>query len=140
MENANSVEMDEKTPFLVIDLMEEQKTVSQKGGTMRLGAYECELREGSIPAEAYGRSLVSERHRHRYEFNDKYREEFEKGGLECVGHNPATKLVEVVEARDKRWFVGTQYHPEYQSTVLKPNPLFMSFIRAAIAYSEEKTS
>ena len=135
---ANSVEMDAATPYPVIDLMEEQKNISNKGGTMRLGSYDCELIEDSIPAKAYGKKKVSERHRHRYEFNEKYRKDFEDNGLKCVGINPATKLVEVVEAKDKRWFVGTQYHPEYQSTVLNPNPLFESFIKAAIDYSEEK--
>ena len=138
MKGADSVEMDPSTLWPVIDMMEEQKNISQMGGTMRLGAYDCELLPGSIAAKAYGKTKVSERHRHRYEFNDRYRKEFEEGGLKCVGVNPATKLVEVVEAPDKRWFVGTQYHPEYQSTVLKPNPLFMSFIRAAIAYGDEK--
>ncbi|MCH5234163.1 MAG: CTP synthase [Muribaculaceae bacterium] len=135
---ANSVEMDPTTPYPVIDIMEEQKNISDKGGTMRLGAYDCELLEGSIPAKAYGKKKVSERHRHRYEFNEKYRKDFEDNGLKCVGVNPGTKLVEVVEGEGKRWFVGTQYHPEYQSTVLNPNPLFMSFIKAAIDYSEEK--
>lgn len=140
MKGANSVEMDPVTPYPVIDLMEEQKNISNKGGTMRLGAYDCELTEGSIPAKAYGRKKVSERHRHRYEFNEKYRKNFEEKGLKCVGINPATKLVEVVEGAGKRWFVGTQYHPEYQSTVLNPNPLFVSFINAAIKYSGEKKS
>ncbi|MCH5229119.1 MAG: CTP synthase [Muribaculaceae bacterium] len=135
---ANSVEMDPTTPYPVIDLMEEQKNISQKGGTMRLGAYDCELVEDSIPAKAYGKKKVSERHRHRYEFNEKYRKDFEENGLKCVGINPGTKLVEVVEGEGKRWFVGTQYHPEYQSTVLEPNPLFVSFIKAAIDYSETK--
>lgn len=138
LKGANSIEMDPGTPHPVIDLMEEQKSVSHMGGTMRLGAYECELDETSIPAKAYGKRKVSERHRHRYEFNEKYRKNFEDNGLKCVGVNPATKLVEVVQAKDKRWFVGTQYHPEYQSTVLNPNPLFLSFIKAAIAYADER--
>ena len=138
LKGANSIEMDPATPHPVIDLMEEQKSVSHMGGTMRLGAYECELDETSIPAKAYGKRKVSERHRHRYEFNEKYRKSFEDNGLKCVGVNPATKLVEVVQAKDKRWFVGTQYHPEYQSTVLNPNPLFLSFIKAAIAYADER--
>ena len=138
LQGANSVEMDPTTPYPVIDIMAEQKNISQMGGTMRLGAYECELREGSIPAQAYATTKIRERHRHRYEFNEKYRKEFERGGLKCVGHNPGTNLVEVVEAPDKRWFVGTQYHPEYQSTVLHPNPLFISFMKAAIAYKKEK--
>ena len=139
LKGANSVEMDPSTPYPVIDLMEEQKNISDKGGTMRLGAYDCELAEGSIPAKAYGKKKVSERHRHRYEYNEKFRKDFEDKGLKCVGINPATRLVEVVEGEGKRWFVGTQYHPEYQSTVLNPNPLFMSFIKAAIDYSEEKS-
>ena len=130
--DANSIEMDHNTPYNVIDLMEEQKSISNMGGTMRLGAYECELRPGSKAAEAYGTTTISERHRHRYEFNGDYREAFEKSGMMCVGENPLTRLVEVVELPEKRWFVGTQFHPEYQSTVLNPNPLFLSFINAAI--------
>lgn len=105
---------------------------------MRLGAYDCELQPGSKAAEAYGSTRISERHRHRFEFNSDYRERFEEAGMKCVGENPDTHLVEVVELPEKRWFVGTQYHPEYQSTVLSPNPLFLSFMRAAIAYSEER--
>ena len=105
---------------------------------MRLGAYDCQLRPGSKAAEAYGKNLISERHRHRFEFNNDYRERFENAGMACVGENPATKLVEVVEIPEKRWFIGTQYHPEYSSTVLSPNPIFASFINAAISYSEEK--
>ena len=136
--DANSTEMAPNTPHNVIDLMEEQKSVTDKGGTMRLGAYECVLRPGSKVAEAYGCTNVKERHRHRFEFNDKYREQFEEAGMACVGENPDTHLVEVVEIPDKRWFIGTQYHPEYQSTVLSPNPIFVSFVKAAIAYKEEK--
>lgn len=138
LEEANSTEMNPNTPDNVIDLMEDQKSVTDKGGTMRLGAYDCELREGSKVAEAYGKLHVSERHRHRFEFNDKYRERFEAAGMKCVGQNPKTHLVEVVEIPEKRWFIGTQYHPEYQSTVLSPNPIFVSFIKAAIAYKESK--
>ena len=104
---------------------------------MRLGAYECVLAPDSKAAEAYGTTRVSERHRHRFEFNDDYRERFEQAGMRCVGENPDTHLVEVVELPDKRWFVGTQYHPEYQSTVLAPNPLFVAFVKAAIAYGAE---
>ena len=136
--DANSTEMDTKTPHNVIDLMEEQKSISNMGGTMRLGAYDCVLREGSRAAEAYGRTNISERHRHRFEFNDDYRQQFEDGGMKCVGENPETHLVEVVEIPEKRWFIGTQYHPEYQSTVLDPNPIFLSFVKAAIDYSKEK--
>ena len=138
MPDANSTEMNPHTPHNVIDLMEEQKSVSNLGGTMRLGAYECVLAPDSKTAEAYGTTKVSERHRHRFEFNDDYRERFEQGGMRCVGENPDTHLVEVVELPDKRWFVGTQYHPEYQSTVLSPNPLFVAFVKAAIAYGEEE--
>ncbi len=135
---ANSTEMNPNTPDNVIDLMEDQKSVTDKGGTMRLGAYDCVLREGSKAAEAYGKTEVSERHRHRFEFNDQYRDRFEAAGMACVGENPDTHLVEVVEIPDKRWFIGTQYHPEYQSTVLSPNPIFVSFVKAAIAYQFER--
>lgn len=114
--------------------MEEQKTISNLGGTMRLGAYACHLKEGSIVAKAYGKFDVEERHRHRFEFNNDFREQFEKAGMECVGENPDAHLVEVVELPAKKWYVGTQYHPEYSSTVLNPHPLFMSFIKAALEY------
>lgn len=136
--DANSTEMDHATPYKVIDLMEEQKSISNMGGTMRLGAYDCVLKDGSRAAQAYGSTKVSERHRHRFEFNSDYRERFEQAGMKCVGENPATHLVEVVEIPGNRWFIGTQYHPEYSSTVLSPNPLFLSFVRAAVDYSEEK--
>ena len=138
LSEANSTEMNPTTPHKVIDLMEEQKSISNMGGTMRLGAYDCRLRPGSKAAEAYGRELVSERHRHRFEFNDDYRTSFEEAGMQCVGENPDTHLVEVVEIPCKRWFVGTQYHPEYSSTVLSPNPLFISFVDAAIKFRDEK--
>ena len=137
MTDANSTEMDTKTPYNVIDLMEEQKGISNMGGTMRLGAYDCELLPDSTAARAYGTTSVRERHRHRFEFNSDYRGQFENAGMRCVGENPASHLVEVVEIPGKRWFVGTQYHPEYSSTVLHPNPLFVDFVRAAIAYGEE---
>jgi len=130
--DANSTEMQPTTPHPVIDLMEEQKSISNMGGTMRLGEYDCELRPGSKAAEAYGSTMVRERHRHRFEFNDSYRETFEQAGMQCVGRNPKTGLVEVVELPEKRWYIGTQYHPEYSSTVLNPNPIFLSFMRAAI--------
>lgn len=133
--DANSTEINPLTTHKVIDLMEEQKSISNMGGTMRLGAYECRLQPGSKAAEAYGTTEVSERHRHRFEFNDKYRNDFEQAGMKCVGENPKTGLVEVVEIPDKRWYIGTQYHPEYSSTVLSPNPIFLSFVKAAIDYS-----
>ncbi|MDE6283241.1 MAG: CTP synthase [Muribaculaceae bacterium] len=138
LEGANSTEMNPTTPHNVIDLMEEQKSISNMGGTMRLGAYDCQLRSGSKAAEAYGTTEISERHRHRFEFNGDYRQAFEQAGMQCVGENPRTHLVEVVEMPDKRWYIGTQYHPEYSSTVLHPNPLFISFVSAAIAYAAEK--
>ena len=127
--DANSMEMDENTPHNVIDIMEEQKNITEMGGTMRLGAYECELVKGSRVYEAYGEeTLIKERHRHRYEFNNKYQEEYEAKGMKCVGINPDANLVEIVEIPEKRWYIGTQFHPEYSSTVLNPHPLFMSFI------------
>ena len=143
--DANSAEFaaqDTNTPtaHFVIDIMEEQKGITQMGGTMRLGAYECVLKEGSRAYEAYAidRSpmanglCVSERHRHRYEFNNAYKEEYEAMGMKCVGINPEAKLVEVVEIPDKKWYVGTQFHPEYSSTVLHPHPLFLSFVKACM--------
>ena len=130
-EDANSSEMSADTRHPVIDLMEEQKTVTNMGGTMRLGAYDCELTEGSRVYEAYGKeTLIRERHRHRYEFNNQYQEAYESAGMKCVGKNPAAHLVEIVEIPGKRWYIGTQFHPEYSSTVLHPHPLFMDFVKA----------
>ncbi len=143
----------------VIDMMEEQKSITQMGGTMRLGAYECELKEGSRTFEAYRPTpfpslyggekkalplegergeglLIKERHRHRYEFNSSYQKEYEAAGMKCVGINPDTNLVEIVEVPSLKWYIGTQFHPEYSSTVLHPHPLFMSFVRACSEYSE----
>lgn len=133
LEGANSTEMDSQSPYKVIDLMEEQKNVVNMGGTMRLGAYDCVLKKGSKLYEAFGKELVQERHRHRFEFNNEYKQRFEGAGMKCVGENPDTGLVEAVELPDLKWFVGVQFHPEYNSTVLNPNPLFVSFIKAAIA-------
>ena len=144
LKDAHSAEMDSKTPHNVIDMMEEQKTITEMGGTMRLGAYDCELLEGSRAWEAYGEeglrvgdgtsgmTLIKERHRHRYEFNNKYQEAYEQAGMKCVGINPAANLVEIVEIPEKKWYIGTQFHPEYSSTVLHPHPLFMSFIKACV--------
>ena len=131
--DANSTEMDVTTKHNVIDLMEEQKSITNMGGTMRLGAYDCVLAEDSIAAKAYGTTHIRERHRHRFEFNNEYRQAFEDAGMRCVGENPETHLVEVVEVPSLRWYVGVQYHPEYNSTVLNPNPLFVDFIKAAIS-------
>ena len=133
--DADSSEMNPGTPDNVIDLMEEQKSITQMGGTMRLGEYPCALRAGSRALEAYGgETLIRERHRHRYEFNNRYRDEYEKAGMQCVGVNPEADLVEVVEIPSLRWYIGTQFHPEYSSTVLHPHPLFVSFIKACIAH------
>jgi CTP synthase len=130
---AHSTEMEPAAPYSVIDLMEEQKNVTNMGGTMRLGAYDCVLKKGSRIYGAYGRELIQERHRHRYEFNNEYRAQFESAGMMCVGENPDMGLVEAVEIPSLKWFIGVQYHPEYNSTVLNPNALFVSFIKAAIA-------
>ena len=152
--DANSAEMDAQTPHNVIDMMEEQKNITQMGGTMRLGAYDCELREGSRAWEAYRGSsgklaadatgmvadatdserhtTIRERHRHRYEFNNAYKKEYERAGMKCVGINPAADLVEIVEIPEKKWYIGAQFHPEYSSTVLHPHPLFLDFIKACI--------
>lgn len=131
-EDANSIELNEKTTHNVIDIMEEQKNITNMGGTMRLGAYECELIKGSLAHQAYQSDKIMERHRHRYEFNNSYKEEFEQKGMQCVGKNPESDLVEVVEVPSLSWYVGAQFHPEYSSTVLKPHPLFLSFVKASI--------
>jgi CTP synthase len=110
--------------------MEEQKNISEMGGTMRLGAYKCELKSDSKIYDAYNTELIKERHRHRFEFNNKYLEEFEKHGMKATGVNPETGLVEVVEIPEHPWFVGVQFHPEYKSTVAEPHPLFTAFIKA----------
>ena len=130
--DANSTEMEPNTAHKVIDLMEEQKNVTNMGGSMRLGAYDCTLKEGSKVLEAYGKEHIQERHRHRFEFNNEYKKQYEAAGMMCTGENPETNLVEVVEIPALKWFVGVQYHPEYNSTVVNPNPLFLSFVKAAI--------
>ena len=136
--DATSTEMDPATKHPVIDLMEEQKGITAKGGTMRLGAYPCSLEPGSKAAQAYGTTQIQERHRHRYEFNSEYLKDFESHGMKAVGANPDTGLVEVVEIPDHPWFVGTQYHPEYKSTVQRPHPLFVAFVAAALAGKDDK--
>ncbi len=135
LENANSTEFDKSTPHAVIHIMEDQKDLSDKGATMRLGACPCQLSRGSISAKAYAKEEVSERHRHRFEFNNKYREALEEKGLCIAGVNPERDLVEIVELKDHPWFVGVQFHPEFQSKPTKAHPLFASFIEAALAYS-----
>ena len=133
LQDANSREMDQKTQHNVIDIMEEQKSITNMGGTMRLGAYDCRLKKGSKVHDIYGKDHIQERHRHRYEFNNEYKEAYEKAGMKCVGINPDSDLVEIIEIPKLRWYIGTQFHPEYSSTVLNPHPLFLSFIKAAIA-------
>ena len=137
LKDANSTEMNEETPNPVINLMEEQKEITNMGGTMRLGAWDCELVKDSKTYNAYKNTLISERHRHRYEFNSDYKEQIEAAGMLATGVNPKTGLVEVVEIPSHPWFVGVQYHPEYKSTVLNPHPLFLSFIEASIKYSKK---
>lgn len=131
-ENAHTTEVEENCDRPVIDLMEEQKNKSDKGGTMRLGAYSCQLDEDSTVGRVYGASTVEERHRHRFEFNSVYLEAFESNGMIATGRNPATELVEVIEIPDHPWFVGTQFHPEYKSTVENPHPLFIDFVKATL--------
>ncbi|WP_062059541.1 CTP synthase [Aquimarina longa] len=140
LKEACSAEVDKNTPYPVIDIMEEQKNITDMGGTMRLGAWDCELTEDSKVFEAYNKTLIAERHRHRYEYNNTYKEQLEDAGLKTTGVNPKTGLVEIVEIPDHPWFVGVQYHPEYKSTVAKPHPLFIAFIQAAVAYSKNKKS
>ncbi len=130
--DANSREMDEKTPHNVIDIMEEQKNITNMGGTMRLGAYECVLRQNSRVFSIYKKEHIQERHRHRYEFNNDFLKEYERSGMQCVGRNPESDLVEIVEIPGLKWYIGTQFHPEYQSTVLHPHPLFVDFVKTAI--------
>lgn len=138
LENASSTEMDSRTPHPVIDIMEAQKNLTHMGGTMRLGAWDCELMEGSIVKEVYKTSKIQERHRHRYEYNNKYKEQLEKAGMKSTGINPETGLVETIEIANHPWFVGVQYHPEYKSTVANPHPLFVAFVKAAEEFSKTK--
>lgn len=137
-EDANSRELDEKTEHNVIDIMEDQKNITDLGGTMRLGAYECVLKQGSRAFEIYKKEHIQERHRHRYEFNNSFEKEYERAGMKCVGRNPESDLVEIVEIPGLKWYIGTQFHPEYSSTVLKPHPLFLDFVKTAIACKKGK--
>lgn len=132
--NAHSTEMFSDTPYPVIHLQEGQKNVTHKGGTMRLGAYPCELKPESLALKVYGRPSISERHRHRYEFNNAYLGDFEKAGMIASGLNPENKLVEIVEIPNHPWFIGVQFHPEYKSTVDNPHPLFSAFIQASVKH------
>ncbi|MCT4628359.1 CTP synthase [Winogradskyella sp.] len=136
--DANSIEMNELTQNPVINLMESQKDVVNKGGTMRLGAWDCNIEEDSIAYKVYGETNIKERHRHRFEFNDAYKAQIEAAGMKATGLNPDTGLVEIVEIPDHNWFVGVQYHPEYKSTVANPHPLFVAFVKAALKYKKKK--
>lgn len=132
---ANTTEMNLTTPYPVIDFMEGQKNIENKGGTMRLGLYPCKIDKHSLAYQIYGKSLINERHRHRYEFNNKYLADFNKAGLSATGINPETNLVEIVELKNHPWFVGVQFHPELKSTVMNPQPIFVSFVKAALEHS-----
>ncbi|TVQ14913.1 MAG: CTP synthase [Bacteroidetes bacterium] len=138
MKDAHSTEMVPSTPHPVIDIMEEQKKVSLKGGTMRLGAYECKLKNDTRAYNIYSKQFISERHRHRFEFNNKYLELFENKGMIASGINPGSNLVEIVELTDHPWFVGVQFHPEYKSTVASPHPLFVDFVKAVMDFDNHK--
>jgi CTP synthase len=140
LENANSTEMDENTPYPVIDLMEEQKSITDKGGTMRLGAWACELKDNTIVKRVYKSDVIQERHRHRYEFNSEFKQQIEDAGMVATGFNPDTNLVEIIELPSHPWFVGVQYHPEYKSTVDNPHPLFVAFVKAALNRKKHKNS
>jgi CTP synthase len=137
LSEANSTEMNENTPHPVISLMDEQKNVEDKGGTMRLGAWDCTLTAGSRVHNIYKTDDISERHRHRYELNNSYLADLAKNGLTATGVNPKTGLAEIVEIDAHPWFVGVQYHPEYKSTVLEPHPLFSAFVEACNAYANK---
>jgi CTP synthase len=138
LEGANSTEIDPDTPHPVIDMMEEQKKIVHKGGTMRLGACDCDLEEDSIAFSVYKRKRISERHRHRYEFNNSYIDAYHKAGMKTTGVNPETGLVEIIELPDHPWFVGVQFHPEYKSTVSNPHPLFVQFVKAAADFARNR--
>ena len=134
--DANSSEFDEMTPHPVINLMESQKETKNKGGTMRLGEYDCQMKEGTYAHKAYGREMIRERHRHRYELNNEYRAPLEESGLVMAGTNPELDLVEIVEVVDHPWFVGVQFHPEFTSRPNRAQPLFRDFITAAVEHDE----
>jgi CTP synthase len=130
--------MDNDSSHAVINLMADQKAVEDKGGTMRLGAYDCKLRKDSLAHKIYGKTNIKERHRHRYEFNNEYLKAFEEGGMQATGINPANNLVEIIELPDHPFFIGVQFHPELKSTVMNPHPLFVHFVKAAMEYSAKK--
>ena len=136
MKNAHSTEFNKKTPFPVISLLEEQQNVKDLGGTMRLGAYPCQVKKDTLAYKAYKAEEISERHRHRYEFNNEYREKFQKAGMKLSGVSPNGKLVEMIELEDHPWFLAVQFHPEFKSKPDRAHPLFREFIRHVMAYQE----
>jgi CTP synthase len=138
MKNGNGKEFSSKTEFPVVDIMEEQKNLSNLGGPMRLGMYKCNLTPGSKIHEIYQKAQIIERHRHRYEVNDLYLEKFEEKGMRATGINPETNLVETIELQDHPWFIGVQYHPELKSRVLEPHPLFKKFVDAALKFQKNR--
>ncbi|MBD0332470.1 MAG: CTP synthase [Chitinophagaceae bacterium] len=140
LKDANSTEVDPQAKTPVIDMMEEQKAITAKGGTMRLGAYSCKIKRDTLAHDIYGTEIISERHRHRYEFNNSYLEQYEQNGMIASGCNPQTRLVEIMEIKDHPFFIGTQYHPELKSTVENPHPLFVHFVAAARHFNEQRSS
>jgi CTP synthase len=138
LEGAHSTEMDAETPYPVIDMMEEQKKIMNKGGTMRLGVYQCQITKGTKVRDIYKTDDVSERHRHRYEFNNLYLKEYEAAGMIPAGTNPQQNLVEIIELKNHPWFIGVQFHPEYRSTVDAPHPLFVGFVGASISHKHKR--
>ncbi len=137
LKNANSTEMDSQTEDPVISIMEDQKNITDMGGTMRLGSWKCELKKGSLARKIYKTDVIEERHRHRYELNNKYLEQLEEAGMVATGINPDTGLVEIIEIPDHPWFIGVQYHPEYKSTVANPHPLFVAFVKAVNEHAKQ---
>jgi len=136
LKEATSTEMNPNTPDPVINMMEDQKRITQMGGTMRLGAYPCKVKKGTKAFGVYGLPTISERHRHRFEFNNDYLQRYEQAGMIASGLNPNSGLVEIMELKDHPFYMGTQYHPELKSTVLNPHPIFVNFVKAAIYYSK----
>ncbi|HQQ12962.1 MAG TPA: gamma-glutamyl-gamma-aminobutyrate hydrolase family protein, partial [Bacteroidales bacterium] len=138
LKDAHSTEMNPRTPFPVIDIMHTQKSVKNLGGTMRLGSYPCKLEPDSKVFALYDETMISERHRHRFEFNNDYRKAYNKAGMKAVGIYPAENLVEIIELENHPWFVGVQFHPEYKSTVANPHPLFVGFVEAMLKNKLER--
>ena len=138
LQHANTTEIDENTENPVINMMEEQKTVTNKGGTMRLGSYPCDIKKGTKAFQVYGKQHITERHRHRFEFNNAYLKQYEEAGMVASGINPESQLVEIIELKNHPFFIGGQFHPELKSTVANPHPLFVKFVAAAIEYAKKK--